>query len=162
MANTWQSSTEKFLRPSACACLMTTAVGGGVVSKPMAKKTTSRSAARRPDSRGRESCAHWTAAGHSPRNARGSARCSRQGIADVGLSADAPVACRVGPSQAAASAVRPLGAHCCRDGLVWLQERGTVRAQAPATSASDQLPSPNSANSARVFSASSGSSRVSA
>jgi hypothetical protein len=41
--STWQQSTEKFLRPSACACLMTTAVGGVVVSKPMAKKTTCRS-----------------------------------------------------------------------------------------------------------------------
>ena len=38
--STWQLSTEKFFRPSACACLMATAVGGVVVSKPMAKKTT--------------------------------------------------------------------------------------------------------------------------
>jgi hypothetical protein len=40
--STWQQSTEKFFSPSARACLMTTAVGGVVVSKPMAKKTTCR------------------------------------------------------------------------------------------------------------------------
>ena len=38
--STWQHSTEKFFRPSAAACLIATAVGGVVVSKPMAKNTT--------------------------------------------------------------------------------------------------------------------------
>jgi hypothetical protein len=40
--STWLHSTLKFFRPSAAACLMTSAVGGVVVSKPMAKNTTSR------------------------------------------------------------------------------------------------------------------------
>lgn len=41
--STWQHSTLKLARFSAAACLSTSAVGGVVVSKPMAKKTTSRS-----------------------------------------------------------------------------------------------------------------------
>jgi hypothetical protein len=41
--STWLHSTLKLVRPSAAACLMTSAVGGVVVSKPMAKNTTSRS-----------------------------------------------------------------------------------------------------------------------
>ena len=41
--STWLQKTLKFVRPSACACRMATAVGGVVVSKPMAKNTTSRS-----------------------------------------------------------------------------------------------------------------------
>jgi len=41
--STWLQTTEKFRRPCARACRIATAVGGVVVSKPMAKKTTSRS-----------------------------------------------------------------------------------------------------------------------
>jgi hypothetical protein len=41
--STWQHSTLKFFSPSAAACRITTAVGGVVVSKPMAKNTTCRS-----------------------------------------------------------------------------------------------------------------------
>ncbi len=40
--STWLEKTVKFLRPSASACFTATAVGGVVVSKPMAKNTTSR------------------------------------------------------------------------------------------------------------------------
>ena len=39
--STWQQSTLKFFRPSLAAWRMATAVGGVVVSKPMAKNTTS-------------------------------------------------------------------------------------------------------------------------
>ena len=39
--STWLQKTLKFFSPSALACRMATAVGGVVVSKPMAKKTTS-------------------------------------------------------------------------------------------------------------------------
>ena len=39
---TWLQNTLKFWRPSSAACFTTTAVAGVVVSKPMAKKTTSR------------------------------------------------------------------------------------------------------------------------
>ena len=41
--STWQHSTLKLLKARAAACSITKAVGGVVVSKPMAKKTTSRS-----------------------------------------------------------------------------------------------------------------------
>ncbi len=40
--STWLQKTVKFARPSAFAWRMTIAVGGVVVSKPIAKKTTSR------------------------------------------------------------------------------------------------------------------------
>ena len=40
--STWQHSTLKLARFSAAACFSTSAVGGVVVSKPIAKKTTSR------------------------------------------------------------------------------------------------------------------------
>ena len=40
---TWLQNTLKFFSPSACACVIATAVGGVVVSKPIAKKTTCRS-----------------------------------------------------------------------------------------------------------------------
>lgn len=41
--STWLQKTEKFFTPAAFAALRTTAVGGVVVSNPIAKKTTSRS-----------------------------------------------------------------------------------------------------------------------
>ena len=41
--STWLQNTLKFASPSASACRITSAVGGVVVSKPMAKNTTSRS-----------------------------------------------------------------------------------------------------------------------
>ncbi len=41
--STWLQTTLKFFSPRCAACLMTSAVGGVVVSKPMAKNTTSRS-----------------------------------------------------------------------------------------------------------------------
>ena len=44
---TWLQKIEKFLSPSARATLAATAVGGVVVSKPMAKKTTWRSGSSR-------------------------------------------------------------------------------------------------------------------
>ncbi len=40
--STWQHSTLKLARPSRAACWMISAVGGVVVSNPMAKNTTSR------------------------------------------------------------------------------------------------------------------------
>ena len=40
--STWQHSTLKLARPSRSAVRMASAVGGVVVSKPMAKNTTSR------------------------------------------------------------------------------------------------------------------------
>ena len=45
--STWLQKTLKFSSPSAAACWTTSAVGGVVVSKPMAKKTTSRSGSSR-------------------------------------------------------------------------------------------------------------------
>ena len=48
--STWQHSTEKLSSPRARACRSTTAVGGVVVSKPMAKDTTWRSGCRRASS----------------------------------------------------------------------------------------------------------------
>lgn len=41
--STWLQKTKKLVNPKAWACLMATAVGGVVVSKPMAKNTTLRS-----------------------------------------------------------------------------------------------------------------------
>ena len=43
MIVTWLQKTEKFRIPSACARFSVRAVEGVVVSKPIAKKTTSRS-----------------------------------------------------------------------------------------------------------------------
>ena len=40
--STWLQNTVKFVSASACACRITSAVGGVVVSKPIAKNTTSR------------------------------------------------------------------------------------------------------------------------
>ena len=45
--STWLQKTLKLGRFSAAACLITTAVGGVVVSKPIAKNTTSRSGCSR-------------------------------------------------------------------------------------------------------------------
>ncbi len=45
--STWLQNTLKLARPSAAACWMTTAVGGVVVSNPIAKNTTSRAGCSR-------------------------------------------------------------------------------------------------------------------